>query len=170
MRLVPRSLLFVVVVLGAALAGALGYQAWEDSRPETRPELTLPDLQDRERSLAEWDGKLIALNFWATWCPPCVEEMPLFQALQDEYGDQGLQFIGVAVDRPDAVAEFIEEHDIRYPILYGRQAAMSAGQDFGNQAGTLPWTVIIDQQGHIRHVFDREVKREQIEPVIRELL
>lgn len=165
-----RALLFTVVVLAAALAGVLGYQVWDDGRPDRRPDLTLPDLQEQPRSLSEWDGKLIVLNFWATWCPPCVEEMPLFQALQDEYAERGVQFIGVAVDRPDAVAEFVAEHDIRYPILYGRQAAMSAGQDFGNQAGTLPWTVIIDQSGHIRQVFDREVEREQIEPVLVELL
>ncbi|ABI55382.1 TlpA family protein disulfide reductase [Alkalilimnicola ehrlichii MLHE-1] len=165
-----RALLFTVVILLGAVAGVFGYQVWDQDRPEPRPDLTLPDLQEQPRSLSEWDGRLIVLNFWATWCPPCVEEMPLFQRLQDEYGDRGLQFIGVAVDRPDAVAEFVAEHDIRYPILYGRQAAMSAGQDFGNQAGTLPWTVIIDREGHIRHVFDREVSREQIEPVLLDLL
>ncbi|SEP10767.1 TlpA family protein disulfide reductase [Aquisalimonas asiatica] len=166
-RLAP--VLAVIVGLGAALGGLAAWQTW--FQPELRPGFSLPDLQDDEqRSISEWDGDLIVLNFWATWCPPCVKEIPVFTALQDEYGEQGVQFIGVAIDNRDDALSFYDELDMNYPSFYGVQEAMDINEAYGNEMGTLPYTVLIDRNGAIVHRFNREVDRDDIEPVIQEHL
>ena len=111
------------------------------------------------------------LNFWATWCAPCREEMPELRDLSREYAGQGLTVVGVAtLDDPAAVREFIDELDIRYPILVGMDEAMEIAQRYGNNRATLPYTALIDRDGLVRHVFAKKVSREQLEPLILELL
>ena len=166
-----RTAVFVgLAALLGAVAGVGGYVWYQEQQGVPRPAFVLPDTEGQRRSIAEWDGQVVVLNFWATWCAPCREEIPLFIELQKRYGEQGLQFVGVAVDRPQAAAAFAEEIGMNYPTLHGIQAAMEIGTRYGNDRGTLPFTVIIDRTGRIRHVFTRQVHREDIEPVIRQLL
>lgn len=169
----PRShrwLLIAAMIVGlaAAAGGVATWQLW--FQPEIRPTFTLPDLDEEPRSITEWDGELIVLNFWATWCPPCVKEIPVFTALQDDYADQGVQFIGVAIDRLEDAREFYDELDMNYPSLYGVQEAMDINEAYGNELGTLPYTVIIGRDGEILHRFPREVTREEFEPVLKRYL
>ena len=116
------------------------------------------------------DGDLVVLNFWASWCRPCVEEIPVFTELQDDFGDQGLQMLGVAVDNRDAARDFSERLDMNYPSFQGTTSGMELVEAYGNERGTLPYTVVIDRDGTIVHRFDREIEREDIEPVIRKHL
>jgi thiol-disulfide isomerase/thioredoxin len=109
---------------------------------------TLPDLAGRTQSLKQWQGKVVALNFWAPWCPPCREEIPGFIRLQEKYGNQGLQFIGIALDDPAKVQAYVDEAGIPYPILLGDMAAVKLGQAAGNRLGGLPYTLILDRQGN----------------------
>lgn len=165
-----RWLMMTAVVLGlaAALGGVAVWQTW--FQPEIRPAFTLPDLDNEQRSISEWDGDLIVLNFWATWCPPCVNEIPVFTELQEDYADAGVQFLGVAIDNLEDAREFRDELDMNYPSFHGVQEAMELNEAYGNELGTLPYTVIIDRDSVIVHRFQREVTREEIEPVIREHL
>jgi len=157
--------LFIGIAVGAG--GLYGYQRWSADRGiEARPAFSLPDLQGKQHSISEWDGKLIVLNFWASWCPPCVREIPMFIKLQKKYEGQGLQFVGVAVDRHDAAEAFAKEKGINYPILQGMQSAMEVGDLYGNDAGTLPYTVVINRHGRIVTTFSQEVHRKLIESVI----
>lgn len=166
-----RTLVYVALALLLGITAGVGGVLWyQSSRVEERPVFALPDLAGERRSIAEWDGEVVLINFWATWCPPCREEIPLLIDLQREYGDRGLQVVGVALDRLPAVRDYAAAMEINYPILHGMGAAMEVQARYGNTRGTLPYTVLVDREGRIRHVFARQVHRADIEPIIREML
>jgi thiol-disulfide isomerase/thioredoxin len=120
---------------------------------QPRPAFTLPDLDGTPRSISEWDGKLLVINFWASWCEPCLREMPAFTQLQQHYRDQGVQFIGVALDDVRDVNAFLSglEPRINYPILLGNGNTFETPMAYGNQYGILPHTVIVDKTGKIAY-------------------
>jgi peroxiredoxin len=127
---------------------------------ELRPEFGLMDLNNRLRQISEWDGRPLLLNFWATWCAPCREEIPAFIAAREKFKVTGFEVVGIAIDRPEFVLEFARELSIPYPLLYGDQDATEIMQRYGNRAGTLPYSVFIDAQGRIRQIHNRGVLRE----------
>jgi len=167
------ALVLVAAVLGAA-GGFGGYALYDNRQTQAealrRPDFVLLDLQGRPQNVAQWDGKVLLLNFWGTWCPPCVREIPLLVELQREFGDRGLQIVGIALDRPADAQAFAEKVGINYPLLYGVQDAMEVSQQYGNDAGTLPFTVVIDRDGIVRHVFRKEVERAELETALTPLL
>jgi thiol-disulfide isomerase/thioredoxin len=100
--------------------------------------------------LQQWQGKLLLLNFWATWCVPCTKEIPELVKLQDRYGAQGLQIVGAAVDDPDAVKRALPKLKINYPLLGGSTDDLTADMEkLGNGFGALPFSVLISPQGRI---------------------
>ncbi len=131
-----------------------------------RPEFSLKDLTGTNREIREWDGRLLFINFWATWCPPCLREIPTFIELQDRYGDRGLQFLGVAIQEPAPVREFVKESGINYPVLVGQDDAMQAATEFGNRIGGLPFTAVVDRTGTIIYAQGGELSMEQAEKLI----
>jgi thiol-disulfide isomerase/thioredoxin len=114
-----------------------------------RPEFSLPDLQGKTRNIKEWDNNYIVLNFWATWCPPCREEIPEFIALQKEYATSNLQFIGVAIDDDVSVNQFALEMGINYPNLIAEMQGIELARQYGNSMGALPFSVIINPEGQL---------------------
>jgi len=116
---------------------------------DRRPDFTLPDSTGTPRSVAEWDGKLLFVNFWATWCPPCLEEIPAFVHLQQEYGARGVQFLGVALDSVENVRRFLDEHGVNYPSVHGEQDAIELSKRYGNRIGALPYTVVVGRDGRV---------------------
>jgi len=135
-----------------------------------RPEFTLPDMEGAQRKLSEWDGKVLVINFWATWCPPCRKETPAFVELQEQYGAQGLQFIGVAIDEKDNVEDFADTYGVNYPMLLGDLEAINTSKKYGNRFGTLPYTVIVDRQGKINFIQRGELLKTTAEEKIKALL
>lgn len=99
--------------------------------------------------IAKWNGKTLIVNFWATWCAPCREEMPDFVKAQTEFGGKGLQFVGVAIDRKPAVEKFAKELAINYPILLGDVAWLDALKTMGNPQGVLPFTVVFSPKSEV---------------------
>jgi peroxiredoxin len=130
---------------------------------QPRPGFQLPDIQGKLRDISEWDGKILVINFWATWCPPCVREMPMFVEMQDRNAELGLQFVGVAIDEHDKVQDFMDSMGVNYPMLIGSSDAIAIAKQYGNRFGALPYTVIIDRQGVIRYVQRGELLREVLE-------
>ena len=110
---------------------------------------TLPDPQGTTQPFSQWKGQVIVVNFWATWCVPCREEMPHFIKMQDLYGKQGLTFVGIAIDKPERVSRFAKEIGVNYPLLVGDMSVFELARKAGNVGDLLPYTVIIDRQGRI---------------------
>lgn len=137
---------------------------------EPRPVFELPDTTGELRSVSEWDGRILVLNFWATWCTPCKEEIPEFVELQEKYRDAGVTFMGVALDQREPVRAFMERYDVNYPVLIGEQAAIAAAKDYGNHIGALPYTVFIDRAGRVTHVHWGRLPFEEAEALLRDLL
>ena len=135
-----------------------------------RPDFALPDLNGVMHNVGEWDGKVLAINFWATWCPPCRKEIPEFVALQRKYADRGLQFIGVALEQPDPVRRFAAEHQVNYPVLVGEMEVIQVAESYGNLAGALPYTVLVGRDGKIAFVHAGPLSTEQAEEALFPLL
>jgi peroxiredoxin len=133
-------------------------------------DFTLPDLDGKQHSFSEWDGKPRVLNFWATWCPPCRKETPMFVDMQEKYGQQGVQFIGVAIDELQKVQDFVDTFGVNYPMLIGADNAVEIAKQYGNRFGALPYTVVINRQGTIVHAQAGEMTRELAEKIIPPLL
>ncbi len=116
----------------------------------------IADLGGQPQRLDQWQGKLVVLNFWATWCPPCVKELPAFVRLQRKHGRQGLQFVGIALDGREEVAKFVAEHGIDFPVLVGEEDVARYMQRLGNTIGALPYTVVVTPDAAIRHTHQGE--------------
>jgi thiol-disulfide isomerase/thioredoxin len=117
--------------------------------PETLPDVTLPDRTGTPRSLASWKGRPLIINFWATWCGPCREEIPLLNSLRRERAADKLEVIGIAIDEQPAVLKFAKEIGIEYPVLMGEQEGYEAAERFGVASLVLPFSVFVDAQGRI---------------------
>jgi len=133
-------------------------------------EFSLPDVANKQRSLSEWQGKIRIINFWATWCPPCLEEIPEFIKLQTEYGDKNVQFIGVAIEDKQAVQQYLKNNPSNYPMLIGEEQAIKLSQQLGNIVNAVPFSLILNQQGQIIHRHPGELSREKIIEIIAPLL
>lgn len=123
--------------------------------------------------LATYRGKPLVVNFWATWCVPCRREIPAFVALQESYREQGLQFVGIALDTRGEVARFVDELAlaVNYPLLIAAgDAGIALATDYGNRFGILPYTVLVDRAGTISFVQYGEISHAQADRAIRDLL
>ncbi|MFP3873188.1 MAG: TlpA family protein disulfide reductase [Thiohalophilus sp.] len=138
--------------------------------PETRPDFGLQDLDDELRHVSEWDGDVLMINFWATWCPPCRREIPAFIELQETYEDQGFTIVGIAIDTKQNAQDFVDPMDINYPILVGDKDGIALSKDYGNRLGVLPYTVIVDRDGKIIETHRNELTFEEAEAMIKPLL
>jgi len=132
--------------------------------------VSLPDTRGREQALGQWKGKVLVVNFWATWCVPCREEMPEFVLAQQELGERGLQFVGIAIDEPAKVDAFAAELGLNYPALIGGFGAIELSKTLGNRVGALPFTVIVDRSGHVVHTQLGPIKGGQLRSIVSQLL
>lgn len=137
---------------------------------ETLLGLTLPDLDGTEQTLAQWRGKILVVNFWATWCPPCIKEIPEFSAVSRRHADAPVQFVGISIDTADNVREFNTRFDIPYPLLIGSMQTLAVATELGNSVRALPFTVILDRHGDIRHVTLGTLSEAELEGKIEDLL
>jgi cytochrome c biogenesis protein CcmG, thiol:disulfide interchange protein DsbE len=131
------------------------------------PDFTHADLEGNQFRLSSYRGKLVLLNFWATWCAPCLAEIPKFVAWQRKYGAAGLQIVGVSMDdTATPVKRAYEKHHLNYPVVMGDA---HLGERFGGVLG-LPLSYLIDPQGRIVARYQGELNLKQLEAQIKSLL
>lgn len=168
-----RALLLITALVAVAAGSLLSTwsfrKAGEPSAPSIQ-KLALPDIEGSVRRLSEWRGKVVLLNFWATWCAPCREEIPLLNEMQAKYAKQGLQIVGVAIDDPGAVPTFHRQFRINYPILLGDLDTLSLAAETGNAGQVLPYTLILSAQGGVLSTKVGAYTRAEIEAVLRDAL
>jgi thiol-disulfide isomerase/thioredoxin len=166
----------IKVVLGVVGVFALLLGAYVGLRQEAPPDasallaLSLPDAAGKEQSIGQWRGKVVVVNFWATWCAPCREEMPEFVRAQTEFGSRGLQFVGIAVDQADKVEQFARDLGLNYPTLIGGYGAVELSKTLGNRLAALPFTIIVDRQGRVVHTQLGPLKPDQLRSIVSKLL
>lgn len=175
MRGAPLWLGLGIIALVAVLAGyylgtGTGVSQLEPPPSTGRPihELVLADIAGKPQRLDQWRGRILVVNYWATWCPPCRDEMPGFSRLQDRYRDKMVQFVGISIDDPDKIAEFQKETPVTYPLLIADLATMQSSAGYGNRAQALPFTAVFDGEGRLAATrlgrwdeadLEREVRR-----------
>lgn len=114
---------------------------------------SLLDASGRSHDLAQWKGKPLIVNFWATWCTPCVEEMPELSALQSEIASRNVQILGIGIDSAANIAEFSTKYNISYPLYVGGMSGTELSRQLGNPAGGLPFTVLIGRDGEVKKTY-----------------
>lgn len=171
-RVVARGVVLVglLLVSGSIVqsVAAQGEQSSDPSSPKA-PDFILETLEGDSFRLRDHRGEVVVLNFWGTWCPPCRREIPIFVKLQQEFADQGLQFVGVALERdagPEKVQAFAEKMNINYPIGLGNGRI---AQKYGGVRG-LPKTFIIGPEGEIRGHIPGMVTESMLRPGLEKLL
>ncbi len=183
-RLIP-ALLIVLALLAAAALGFVAY-GWLHERNATsvtipapepeaspttriadiRPVFSLKDRDGRSRSITEWDGKSLIINFWATWCAPCRREIPLLRQLHAARSRQNIEVIGIAVDFRENVLDYVKEVEIDYPLLIGEQDGLDAAAAFGLGSMGFPFTVFTDDRGRIVTAHLGELHLEQADLIL----
>lgn len=157
MKRPPQGLLLGALAVVCAAAGFVFYQWRAGGDSPTNPAATgqmlmaahWVGLDGKPQPLEQWRGKVLVVNFWATWCAPCREEIPGFVKFQGQYGAQGVQFVGIAIDTAERVAPYVKEIGINYPVLVGGIETMDFARQIGNRAGVLPFTVVMDRSGKV---------------------
>lgn len=164
------AFLAAVALLAGATIYMLGQSTEKSVDSPTRPAFSLPDLEGKEHAISEWDGKVLLVNFWATWCPPCRHEIPDFIEVRRKYADQGFEIVGVAIDDVDSIRDYVDVLDIDYPILWGGANASAIAREYGNRSNALPYSALIDRQGHIRFSGAGRLPRDSLEKAVQSLL
>lgn len=165
-----EALVLGAVALGSAAAGML---FGPFVRPSTSGSAALQkavfrDLSGQPLRLAAWRGQVVVCNFWATWCAPCREEMPMLARLHRDHAGKRVQVVGIGIDQADKMAQFATSIGVSYPLLQGDAATLVLLKELGNAAGGLPFTVILDRNGTIRQRRLGVYQRAELETAIRD--
>ncbi len=134
--------------------------------PRRLPAFRLKNLAGQPESITRYAGRALILNFWATWCAPCRQEIPLLQSIDRAWQARHFTVVGVAVDRREAVAAFVRRFKIAYPILQGERAALGVIRSLGVASPAFPFTVFTDDRGEIVALYLGELHRPQIELIL----
>lgn len=171
-----------VALLGLMLGMLVGWLWREYQQPVASTELSISpalaqlptfqyaDLDGELRRSTEWYDQILVLNFWATWCPPCRKETPMFVDLQAQYQAAQVQFVGIAVDDPEQVRTFADTYGVNYPVLLGDLTAMRLARQLGNRFEALPYTLVAGPGGKVVFRQQGEVHRETLEPILQQLI
>jgi thiol-disulfide isomerase/thioredoxin len=167
-----------LMVLGVAglLAAGIGVYVGVKTKGATRPPVTttvkntpanalfaqtMTDLSGQPQAFSQYKGRPVVVNFWATWCAPCVEEMPELSTLAGEQAGK-IHILGIGIDSPSNIATFAAKHKISYPVFNAGMSGTDLARDFGNSAGGLPFTVLIGADGQVRKTYLGRLKFDQL--------
>jgi thiol-disulfide isomerase/thioredoxin len=160
-------LLGIVALLCGALGVYFGLQKWQSPTPSITAaqhffNQSLPDINNKNEKLANWQGKLLLVNFWATWCTPCVEEMPELSTLQNSQEFKNLQVIGIDINSPANIQKFAGKYHITYPIYVAGTGGIELAKKLGNQQGGLPFTILFGPDGQVKKTYLGRLKMETV--------
>lgn len=159
-----RFRVVMVALIAAVIASLTGvYSGFRQGSTRQQPSPAVPaaavaslfanhlsDADGQPHSFSRWHDKTLVINFWATWCPPCREEMPAFSRLQDRYAAHGVQFVGIALDSVESVRAFAGISPVSYPLLIGGPEGVELAQQLGNPSLSLPYTLVFSPRRELR--------------------
>ena len=172
---ISRLLSWIVIAIIGAVALYAGVffakkQVQANNHSDEAIVFTLKDLQGLPHDQSEWAGKVLLINFWATWCAPCREEMPMLADFQKRYTEQGLQVLGIALDDVEPVQQFADTIDINYPLLMSDETTPDLMYKY-NEVGAIPFSLITDKKGIVVEtklgVFTADELTAMIEPLLK---
>ncbi len=163
--------LFIVLAL-ALVSGLGGFAAYHWLvKPQVitgtpAPDIVITDIDGKAHALAELKGRWVLINFWASWCAPCMDELPLLVDIQKRYADRGLQLLGPALDEREPVLAAVKHFGINYPVSADFNGASAAMELLGNQRGALPYSVLLNPEGQIAETVLGALTAESLETLI----
>lgn len=160
--------LAIIVIAAAGLAWRYFPSAHVSAEPLFAA--TLPDIAGQPHPLAQWRGQVLLVNFWATWCAPCREEMPDLSAMAEDYKDKGLHIVGIGTDDLAKTREYALHHPVAYPLLAADLQGMTLAEALGNTQSVLPFSALIDAQGKVVKTYVGRINRGAVEQEVSALL
>ena len=164
---VAGLILSCIVVIWAIYSGN---NASTSLSPTALYSTQLSNQEGKPVALGQWQGKVIILNFWATWCAPCHQEIPLLIDIQNRNAKSGLQIVGIAVDTADKTIPLSAQLGINYPVLIDEDRGIELSKRLGNRAGALPFTVLIDREGHVAFTKVGLLDNRELEKEVQKLI
>ena len=171
---VKKTNIALILLLVVGLASAYGYRRYiqrdavfdlnQVGKPA--PEFSLPNIKGGELSLSDYKGKLVLLNFWASWCPPCRAEIPGFIKTQNTYKGRPFTFIGVAIETKEDAENYAKDIGINYPISYGLEDSLEVAGEYGNPDGGLPYSILISKDQKILSVHSGFLSEDALKEMI----
>lgn len=169
-----KTHLAIIIILLFGLAGAYGLRKYSQRDPvfapnqagKPAPDFTIPSLSGGNIKLSDYKGKLVLLNFFASWCPPCRAEIPSFIKAQDKYKDKPFTFIGLAIEDKKAVERYVKQIGINYPIGYGIEMTHDTATAYGDPDGALPYSVLISKDQKILGVYPGIIYEDKLTQII----
>jgi len=177
-----RSLAAALIIGVSAIAGYAGWRTQsrlDQAAPAPKVSdgvrqqllaLTLPDSDGRPQAMQQWQGKVIVINFWATWCPPCRKEMPLLDAAQRKWANKGVQIVGIGIDEADAIHSYAVTNKLAFPLLVGGAELVDLTVALGNAAQGLPFSVVIAPDGRVAQTKLGAFKDDALDKLLQELV
>ena len=161
---------FIFLALGLYFADRkFSVKAAKDTVVQQLFSSQLKDVDGNPQKISQWQGQFLLVNFWATWCKPCVQEMPELQALSLAFKSKQLQVVGMGIDSPAQIRAFRDQHHITYPLLVAGLEGTDLGTALGNQVGGLPFTVLISPDGRILKHYVGRLKMDELRRDIAQL-
>ncbi|MFZ6873150.1 TlpA disulfide reductase family protein [Undibacterium sp. Di27W] len=165
-----KKFIVLAVVLGAVFAGLGIYAGNLQTTPKPPADKAVAqlmvqqfkDAEGKSQTMAQWQGKFLVVNFWATWCAPCVQEMPELSSLQQEFKGKPVQILGPGIDSPSNIAEFSKKYQISYPLFAAGMEGTELSRQLGNAGGGLPFTILISPDGRVLKSYLGRLKMQEL--------